>query len=495
MKVKKLNEWFLLAAVLIPVILAAGIPLLPFRKRVHMEVYTEFLVILTSVLVILLLLDRPGGLTLLRFSERAAFVLKLDGLGMVFAGLLAILWPIAVLYSFEYMEKEERERPFFMFYVMTYGITLGIACAGNLLTMYFFYELLTLVTVPLVIHPFTRAAVLAARKYIYFSMGGAALGFTAVIFLLRFGEGTNFTLGGILGEGSLDSGMDLLLIIYMAAFLGFGIKAAIFPFYSWLPDAGVAPTPVTALLHAVAVVKAGAFAVIRVTYYCFGTKLLAGTWAQMAVMGLAMFTIVFGCSMAVKETHIKRRLAYSTVSNLSYILFGAALMTPAGLFGGLCHMVFHAVMKISAFFCSGAIMHQTGIHYIHKTTGFGRKMPWIYGAFMVSSLGLMGVPGTCGFISKWYLAEAALEDGGILAAVGVGCLLISALLTAVYMMTMMVRGFFPEKDFDMETIKDVKDPGWQMIVPLILFSAAIVGFGVYSDPLREFLARVAGGAY
>lgn len=485
-----MNEWFLILAVLFPVILAVGIPLLPFGKRVHMELYTELVVILTSVMVLLLLLHTPGELTVLRFSEKAAFVLELDGLGRVFAGLIAVLWPIAVLYSFEYMSTQERERPFFMFYVMTYGITLGIACAGNLLTMYFFYELLTLVTIPLVIHPFTRAAVLATRKYIYFSMGGAALGFMAVAFLLRFGENAGFTPGGILGGEAAGVGRNLLLLVYVAAFLGFGIKAAMFPFYSWLPDAGVAPTPVTALLHAVAVVKAGAFAVIRLTYYCFGTELLSGTWAQKTVMGLAMFTIVFGCSMAVKETHIKRRLAYSTVSNLSYILFGAALMTPAGLFGGLCHMVFHAVMKISAFFCAGAIMHQTGEHYIHKMTGFGRRMPWVYSAFLISALGLMGVPGGCGFISKWYLAQAALENGSTLAVLGVGCLLASALLTAIYMMTMMVRGFFPEKDFDMTSIRHVKDPGWQMIVPLMLFSAAIVVLGVCSEPLGNYLTSV-----
>lgn len=488
-----MNEWFLVLAVLFPVALSVGIPLIPFGKRVHMEIYTELVVILTSVMVCLLLLHSPGELTVLRFSEKAAFVLEIDGLGRVFAGLIAVLWPVAVLYSFEYMSTEERERPFFMFYTMTYGITLGIAFAGNLLTMYFFYELLTLVTVPLVIHPFTRAAVLAARKYIYFSMGGAALGFMAVAFLLRFGEGAGFTPGGILGKEAVGLGTDFLLLIYVAAFLGFGIKAAVFPFYSWLPDAGVAPTPVTALLHAVAVVKAGAFAVIRLTYYCFGTELLAGTWAQKTVMGLAMFTIVFGCSMAVRETHIKRRLAYSTVSNLSYILFGAALMTPAGLLGGLLHMVFHAVMKISAFFCAGAIMHQTGEHYIHRMTGFGKRMPRIYGAFLVSGLGLMGVPGGCGFISKWYLAQAAFENGSPLAVAGVGCLLASALLTAVYMMTIMVRGFFPEKDFDLSSIRDVKDPGWQMIVPLLLFSVAIVGLGVYPEPLRGFLASVVSG--
>ena len=460
-----------------------------------MEIYIEAVVILTSVLVFLLLFNRPEELVMLRFTEKVTLALKIDGLSMVFAGLISVLWPIATLYSYEYMSTEEREQPFFMFYTMTYGVTLGIAFSANIVTMYFFYEMLTLVTIPLVIHIFTKEAVLATRKYIYFSIGGAALGFMGMVFLIRCGDGSGFTPGGILNGGTAGVGMDLVLLLYVIAFLGFSIKAAMFPFYSWLPDAGVAPTPVTALLHAVAVVKAGGFAIIRLTYYCFGTEILRGTWAQKVVMVLAMFTIVFGCSMAVKETHMKRRLAFSTVSNLSYIIFGATIMTPAGLLGALCHMVFHAVMKISAFFCSGSIIHQSHKHYIYEMDGFGRRMPWVYGAFTVSALGLMGVPGGCGFISKWYLAKAALESGNYMAWAGVGCLLISALLTAIYMMAIVVRGFFPEKGFNEKSIENVKDPSWQMILPLMLFSIAIIGFGIYSAPLTDFLTKVVNGVF
>ncbi len=490
-----MNEKLLIIAVVLPIILAVFIPLIPFRKRAHMEIYIEAVVILTSVLVFLLLFNRPEELVMLRFTEKVTFALKIDGLSMVFAGLISVLWPIATLYSYEYMSTEEREQPFFMFYTMTYGVTLGIAFSANIVTMYFFYEMLTLVTIPLVIHIFTKEAVLATRKYIYFSIGGAALGFMGMVFLIRCGDGSGFTPGGILNGGTAGVGMDLVLLLYVIAFLGFSIKAAMFPFYSWLPDAGVAPTPVTALLHAVAVVKAGGFAIIRLTYYCFGTEILRGTWAQKVVMVLAMFTIVFGCSMAVKETHMKRRLAFSTVSNLSYIIFGATIMTPAGLLGALCHMVFHAVMKISAFFCSGSIIHQSHKHYIYEMDGFGRRMPWVYGAFTVSALGLMGVPGGCGFISKWYLAKAALESGNYMAWAGVGCLLISALLTAIYMMAIVVRGFFPEKGFNEKSIENVKDPSWQMILPLMLFSIAIIGFGIYSAPLTDFLTKVVNGVF
>ena len=238
----------------------------------------------------------------------------------------------------------------------------------------------------------------------------------------------------------------------MLAFFGFGVKAAVCPFNSWLPDAGVAPTPVTALLHAVAVVKAGAFAIIRLTYYCFGTEFLRGTWAQTVVMTVTIVTIVYGCSRAVKETHIKRRLAYSTISNLSYILFGVTIMTPAGLVGALSHMIFHAVMKICSFFCAGAVIHQSGRNYVYELDGLGRRMPKVFGIFTVSAMALTGVPGLCGFISKWNLAKAAVESDNPLAFAGVGA-------------------------------------------PLFLLVLAIVGFGLYSAPIVEFFTKISQGLF
>lgn len=484
----------ILIAIVLPIGGAIAIPLLHTKSRRWMEWYTELLTIITSVLVWALLLHTPDQFTILNFSEKIGFTLQIDGLGKVFSGLISVLWPLATLYSFEYMQHEERQRPFFMFYIMTYGVTLGISFSANLLTMYCFYEALTLVTVPLVIHTFTREAVLATHKYIYYSMGGAALGFIAVVITLRYST-DNFDIGGTLDASSALLPHDIILLLYVLAFLGFSIKAAMFPFYAWIPDAGVAPTPVTALLHAVAVVKAGAFAVIRLTYYCFGTAVLRGTWAQTVVMCLAMFTIVFGCSMAVKETHMKRRLAFSTVANLSYIIFGVTIMTSESLAAGLSHMVFHAIMKISAFFCVGAIMHQTRKNFVHETDGFGRKMPWVYAAFTVSAIGMMGVPGTAGFVSKWNLASAALNSGNKIAYFGVAALLISALLTTIYMMTMIIRGFFPGRDFDMNTVSAVKDPTWKMILPLMVFTVAIIVFGVWAGPLMRFLSNVATGLF
>lgn len=486
----------IILVILIPIIAGALVPMLSFKKRWHMEVFLESAVILNSILVWYLLLHHSDSTFLLaHFTGDLSICFKVDGMGMVFAGLVSALWPFATLYAFEYMTKEEHEKIFFLFYTMTYGITLGIALSANLLTMYFFYELLTLVTVPLVMHTLTREAILASRKYLYYSLGGAAFAFIGLIMIIIYGTTTDFILGGVLDLTKIGGRTNVLLFVYVMAFLGFGVKAAVFPFNSRLPQAGVAPTPVTALLHAVAVVKSGAFAIIRLTYYSFGVDFLKGTWAQTTVMLVVMFTIVYGCSRAVKETHLKRRLAYSTISNLSYILFGVTIMTPLGLVGALTHLIFHAVIKICSFFCAGAIIHQTEKQYVHELDGMGYRMPCVFGIFTVSALALMGVPGLAGFISKWNLASAAVESGNPVAYFGIACLLISALLTAIYMLTIVVRAFFPGKDFDDSSIKEFKDPNWKMLLPLFVFVFFIIAFGLYSQPLTDFFRDVATGLY
>lgn len=488
-----MKEILLFFVVIIPVICGIWIPLIPWKSRRAMCVYIETVVIIDCALVWLLLLNRPAeSFTLLKFTGNLSVTFHLDGLGGVFAGLVAILWPLAVLYSFEYMKQEEHESIFFMFYTMTLGVTLGIALSGNILSMYFFYELLTLVTTPLVLHTLTREAVLASRTYLYYSLGGAAFAFIGMIFVIVYGSSTDFIYGGVLSAANYPGNPNVLLLIYVLAFMGFGVKAALCPFNVWLPKAGVAPTPVTALLHAVAVVKSGAFAIMRLTYYTFGTEFLKDTWAQYTVMTIVMVTILYGSSMAVKERHIKRRLAYSTISNLSYILFGVTIMTPLGLAGALTHLVSHAVMKICSFFCAGAVMYKTGRQYVYELDGLGKKMPLTFGMFTFSAFALMGVPGLCGFISKYSLAAAAVQSDNVLAYVGIGVLLISALLTAIYMLTIVVRAFFVQENFDDDTIKDVEDPNWMMLLPLLIFCVGMLAVGLHPQPLLSLFENIAG---
>lgn len=491
-----MSQYWIIVAILLPIIGGIATALLPFKQKKHMMIFLEIVMLITSGIVWGLL---AGGTTevfhVVRFVQNLSISFKIDGLTMVFAALVSVLWPLATLYAFEYMEHHEHQEVFFMFYSIAYGVTLGIAFASDMLSMYFFYELLTLSTVPLVMHTLKREAILATRKYLYYSLGGAAFALAGLVFLIVYGNDLEFVMGGVLSMDKIGDKAPLLLWIYLFAFMGFGVKSAIFPLSEWLPQAGVAPTPVTALLHAVAVVKAGVFALTRLTYYSFGTDFLRGTWVQYVVMGLAMFTIVYGSSRALKETHIKRRLAYSTVSNLSYIIFGLTIMTPLGLVGALCHLVCHAMMKICGFLCAGAFMHQTGKSYIHDMDGIGRRMPVVFTCFTIAGLGLMGVPGLAGFISKWNLANAAVESQNPMAYLGIVALLISGLLTAMYMMSIVIRAFFPKPDFDASKIAHITDPGWKMLLPLVICVIANILLGLFSQPLVQFFADVAAGRY
>ena len=465
------------------------------------------LTLATTILTWITILNRPADdFVLLHFTQNLNISFKLDGLGCLFAGMVSILWPLATLYAFEYMEHEHRKNTFFMFYIMTYGVTLGIALSANMLTMYIFYELLTLVTLPLVIHELGHDAMHAGRKYLRYSLGGSALAFLGLVFLIIHTDSGVFVLGGDLNTAlSCDHG-DALLVVFVLSFLGFGVKAAVFPVHGWLPTAGVAPTPVTALLHAVAVVKAGVFAITRLIYYCYGTDFLAGTWAQYTVLALAIFTILYGSSLALKERHFKRRLAHSTVSNLSYILFGVCLMSPLGMAAGLLHMLFHSVMKILGFLSAGSVIHRSGREYLFQLDGLGRKMPVTFICLTIAGLGLTGVPLCAGFISKWQLAQAAIDTSAAMSAtaaafgtasfswlpvVGIAILLVSALLTSIYMLTISVRAFIhplPEGDATRES-------GWKVLLPLCIFAVLVLVFGVYPQPLMKLVTAIAQGTF
>ena len=488
-----MEQYLFFLTILFPILGACLIPFLPYRRRTDMLIYLEFLCLVTSALVLTLLYLSPQETyTLFRFNSRLSVSFHLDAMGKLFGAMVAFLWPLAVLYSFEYMKHESNEKSFFLFYIVTYGVTLGIAFSENIVTLYFFFEALSLVTLPLVMHTRTREAILASRTYLYYMIGGAAFAFIGMVFVLTYGTTASFLPGGVMDLAKIGNRTNVIYLVYILSFFGFGIKTAVWPFSNWLPKAGVAPTPVTALLHAVAVVNTGAFAVMRITYYSFGADYLRGSFAQYTVMGFVLFTIVYGCSRALKETHLKRRLAWSTVSNLSYILFGVVLMTPLGLTGALCHMLFHSFMKITSFFCAGSVIYKTGKNYIHELDGLGRRMPKIFILFAISAFALMGVPGLAGFVSKWSLAYAAIDSREPLAYIGVGCLLVSALLTAIYMVTILVRAFFPGKDFAYSSLQDITDPNWYMLLPLFVFAAVVIFFGIHPAPVLELLASISG---
>lgn len=486
-----MNAIFLALPVLIPLAAGTVIYLFRFESAKKRNLFTACAIIANSLTILCLILFRPAeALPLVRLTDSITLSLRLDALGSVFLALIAFLWPIAIFYSFEYMEHEHSQERFFAFYTLSYGVTAGIAMSADLITMYFFYELLTLVTVPLVAHEEDRRSQRAARKYIIYSIGGAALSFVGIVMLYKFGGVGSFTPGGFAKAADGD-GQKMLLIAYFLTFVGFGVKSAIFPLHGWLPSAGVAPTPVTALLHAVAVVKSGVFASMRSTLYAFGPELLRDSWAQYAAMLIAAVTIVYGSAMALREQHLKRRLAYSTVSNLSYILFGMTLLTSAGFSAALSHMLFHGIMKITLFFCAGTVLCKTGREYVPQTEGLGRKMPLTFTVYLIASLALTGAPFLPGFISKMNLINAAAAEGSGFALAGIIALLVSALLTGAYLIPMSVRAFVPREGAELSFTEKDRDPGLRMLIPFAVLCAAMLVFGVHASPLMQVLEELA----
>ena len=429
---------------------------------------------------------------LLRFSDLLKFELRIDGLSMIFGGIIGVLWPVTVIYAFSYMDDEEYLNKFFGFFIISYGVVAGIALSGNFFTLYFFYELMTLATLPLVMHEMNGKARSAGIKYVVYSMAGAALIFIAMVFLIRYGVSLDFLAGGVLDMSKVAGNENVLRFVFVLGFFGFGVKAGIFPLHDWLPSASVAPTPVTALLHAVAVVKSGAFGVLRLIYYGFGTSLLLGTGAQAVVICAAAATIVFGSVKALRTGHLKRRLAYSTIANLSYILLAFAVMTPDGLTGGLLHMIFHAVIKISLFFCAGAILHHCKLEYIDDMEGLAKKMPITCGVFTFMSFALIGIPPLGGFISKWTIGTAACSLGNWAGIVGACGLIVSAIFSMLYMMTVVVRFYLPLKNAK-ALPPTVHEADRKMTVPLLGLVVLCVILSLISKPLIHLIMAFAAG--
>ena len=478
---------FLIIPILMPIAGGAALLLLHPETDRFRAWYCEAFALLTTALVWISF--RTAGeepVEVYSFTSGFSIDFRLDGPARLFAGMVSLMWPPALLYAFSYMEEDRRKNLFFSFYLMTYGITLGVAFASNLTTLYVFFEMLTLVTIPLVAHYENHESMYAGRMYSAYTIGGASLAFFAVVMGTVNGFGGNFIAGGSLNaEGPWSERMVMLAFLF--GFFGFGVKAAVFPFFRWLPAASVAPTPVTALLHAVAVVNSGVFAVMRLAWYVYGPERLSGTAVQSLCLVFASFTTVFAAVMAVRERHVKRRLAYSTISNLSYMLFGILLLTPKGLEGGMAHMLFHGIMKMPLFLCAGAFMHRTGKEYLFEVNGVGKRMPVTFACYTIGALALTGIPLLCGFVSKWILAQGALEAATLPAYAGLACLVAAAFLCAVYSLTISIRAFFPMKGTDRFADCESCEADWRMLAPILLFTAAAVLFGIHPQPILELM--------
>lgn len=402
-----------------------------------------------------------------------ALHLRADLFGLIFALLASTLWLVTTLYSVGYMRHGHyrHQTGYFACFAVCVSAAIGIAFSANLLTFFIFYEILTIATYPLVVHDRDAEALRGGRKYLAYTLGAGQIFLVAIVSLSFIAPGASFQPGGFLA-GRASSG--LLALIFVLAMIGVSVKAAIMPLHSWLPAAMVAPTPVSALLHAVAVVKAGTFGCIRIIHYVFGIDVLRAIGADMILALLASTTILVASIRALGEQNLKRRLAYSTVSQLSYIVLGAAIGTPAALAGAMLHIIAHGLMKITLFFCAGAIYVKTHKLEIPDLGGLGRQMPITFGAFTIGALGLAGTPLCVGFISKWNLGLGALQSGHTLFLI---VLLVSGLLNFAYFFPIIYRGFFgnPEQTF---TFDEAPVTVW---LPLALTAVMSVILGVYPN--------------
>jgi multicomponent Na+:H+ antiporter subunit D len=407
-------------------------------------------------------------------------VLRADPLSMLFVTLSAVLWLLTTIYAIGYLEHAVNRSRFFGFFSLCVTATIGIALAGNLLTFFVFYELLTLATYPLVVHRGTPQSLRAGSVYLAYTLGGGALLLVGVAFTYGVAGNVDFASAGFVAPpDATENEMRLLFALLIG---GLAVKSAIVPMHGWLPKAMVAPAPVSALLHAVAVVKAGAFGVVRVTYHVFGIEYAGDLGVTGPLAVAAAVTILYGSLRALTQTDLKRRLAYSTVSQVSYIVLGIAMLGPLGTIGGLVHLVHQGIMKITLFFCAGNYAETLGIHRIDELDGVGRRMPWTSAAFTIGALGMIGLPPTAGFVSKWYLGLGAWHAGmhwvlAVLAA--------STLLNAAYFLPILYRLWFApapsSRDAPGAAWTRPREAGLLLLVPTLVTAAMTLALGLFAS--------------
>jgi len=439
------------------------------------------------------LLGQAAQIRLLQISPGIDLVLKADPFGVFFALIASSLWILTSVYSIGYIRglKEEHQTRYFASFALCLSATVGVAFAANLLTFVIFYEVLTIATYPLVIHKETPLAIRAGRKYLAFTLTAGVVLVAATAAMIQLTGTSEFEPGGLSGIQNLSP--VEIKVLFMMLLAGVGVKAAIMPLHSWLPTAMEAPTPVSALLHAVAVVKSGVFGVVRVVAFVFGSETLCRFGLNDVLLFLAGSTILLASILAFSENNLKRRLAYSTIGHLSYVVLGVALLSPSSFIGALLHIANHATMKITLFFCAGAIYVNAHKENINELDGIGKVMPWTMGAFTVASLGLIGIPPINGFISKWYLGLGAVEAsrGGVLII-----LLVSGLMNAGYLLPIVCRAFFRDSD----ALNPSGEASKWMVIPLVLTAFLSVLIGIKPDlifyffPLAEQITQeVLGG--
>ena len=440
--------------------------------------------VLVASMVPEVLAGRTPECVLFRILPGIELAFRVDAFGLLFASGASLLWILTSCYSIGYMRslREHAQTRYFSCFALALSATIGVAFSANLFTLFLFYEALTLVTYPLVGHHETAEAKAGARKYVIYLLGAAKVFLMAAIVLIYNVAGTlEFRNGGILPVAQLTEQPTLLFVIFALFLFGFA-KNAVMPLHSWLPAAMVAPTPVSALLHAVAVVKTGVFSTLRVFLFVFGPHAMRELGADQLALGAASVTILVASFLALGQDNLKARLAFSTVSQLSYIILGAALLNSSGVLGGIAHITNHAVSKITLFLCAGSIYVSTHKTEISQMSGLAKRMPWTMAAFALASLSIVGIPLTSGFVSKWFLALGTVDGDSF---VLLGVILVSSLLSAAYLGPIVYKAYFEEES---PTNEEVREVPW-MVAPLAVSAAASLLLGLYSAPVLELAGR------
>jgi len=411
---------------------------------------------------------------LMALSPAISIVFRVDALSQFYASLSSGLWIVTTIYSIGYMRnlKEHNQTRYFFAFAVCVAATVGIAYAGNLFTLFIFYEMLSIGAYPLVIHHESDEAMRSGRKYLLYVLFGGVMVLGAMTMTYVLAGTLTFSQNGILAGTASPAFLRLLFLTFV---MGFGVKSAIMPFHSWLPSAMVAPTPVSALLHAVAVVKAGVFGMTRLVYNIYGVDLMKELGLGFPLAIVASITILMGSVYALRQDNLKLRLAYSTISQLSYIILGIALLTPSGATGGILHIANQAVMKITLFFTAGAIYVHTGKKNISEMRGLGKKMPITFTCFAIGAVGMTGFPPTAGFITKWFIAVGALEAGHVIFVL---VLLLSAMLNAAYFLPVVYNAFFKEPEAG-DTEYD--EAPWMMLGPIVVTTIVILILGAFAN--------------
>lgn len=436
---------------LLPILLPAVCGCAAFFARSRALLHRSLAALLGAELLLVLALGLgcTQPVTLFRATDTLAFTLQADRISLLFGLIATAAWLGAGIFAMRYMDHAPHSFRFFAFFQLTLSALLIICFAGNLATLYLGYEAMTLLSLPMVLHSGTKQARNAGVKYLGFSVLGAGLGLFGLFFLQGLCQTGQFTPGGVLDAAKLAGRENELLILYLILCVGFGCKAGMYPLHGWLPTAHpVAPAPASAVLSGV-ITKMGVLAILRVTFFLIGPQLLLGSWAQAALLCLSLGTVFLGSMLAYREKLLKKRLAWSTVSQVSYVLFGIFLLNEAALQGALLQIVFHAIAKNGLFLAAGAIIFVTGRTRTDQMEGVGLQMPWILGGFTLCALSLIGIPPLAGFWSKWDLILGAMDAPvfGAIAMAGVIVLLVSAILTAGYLLPIVRDAYFPGAGF------------------------------------------------